>query len=356
MKIIFIATQYEYSDKSRGLSYAYSNFYDTLVKMNGRQNQVLFFPVDEVIKELGREEANKRLLDMVFREKPDICFFCLSKDEVKQETIKKITKESASVTLNWFTDDHWRFYNFSRHWAPCFDWVITTDPKAVVKYRNIGYNNVIMSQWACNHFLYKPLRLPKIHDVTFVGQPHGNRKRIIEEVRGTGINIECWGWGWPNGQISFDRMLEVFSQSKINICLTNSSTSGILKSIVSIFLVRNYNKKIRLASPASWFDNVRFILAKRRSQFKGRNCEVPGCGSFLLTQDADGLKECYVDGKEVVIFKDAKDLVVKIKYYLEHEEDRELIAKAGYERTMRDHTYEKRFNEIFTKINAEKKK
>ncbi len=356
MKIVFVSHQYEYGDKNRGFSYAYSNFYDTLVKMNGGENQVTHFPVDQMLREFGRQEANEKLLEMVFKEKPDICFFCLSKEEIKKETIKKITEESGAVTLNWFTDDHWRFYNFSRHWAPCFHWAVTTDPKAVEKYHAIGYNNVIMSQWACNHFLYKPLHLQKMYDVTFVGQPHGNRKKVIKKIKEAGMPVACFGFGWPNGHVSFEQMLKIFSQSKINLGLTNSSTSGIIKSLASIFIEKDYRKKIRLANPAHWIDNARFVLAKRRNQFKGRNCEVPGCGSFLLTQDADGLKECYEDGKEIVIFKDFTDLMVKIKYYLEHPEEREAIAKAGYERTMTDHTYEKRFNEIFNKIKLVKKK
>jgi len=195
------------------------------------------------------------------------------------------------------------------------------------------------------------LNLPKIYDVTFLGQPHGNRKKIIKKIKKSGINVKCWGWGWPNGRVSFDQMLEVFSQSKINIGLTNSSSFGIIKSLAGVFLKKNYDKKIRLASPKNWLDNIKFILAKKRNQFKGRNCEVPGCGSFLLTQDADGLRECYEDGKEVVIFKSAKDLILKIRYYLEREREREVIARAGYERTIKDHTYEKRFNEIFKTIN-----
>ena len=43
-------------------------------------------------------------------------------------------------------------------------------------------------------------------------------------------------------------------------------------------------------------------------------------------------------------------MIDKIKYYLEHNEEREAIARAGYERTLREHTYEKRFNEIFKTI------
>ena len=40
----------------------------------------------------------------------------------------------------------------------------------------------------------------------------------------------------------------------------------------------------------------------------------------------------------------------KGKYYLKNDEEREMIAKAGYERTLKEHTYLQRFEEIFKKI------
>ncbi|PIR26825.1 MAG: hypothetical protein COV41_00565, partial [Candidatus Brennerbacteria bacterium CG11_big_fil_rev_8_21_14_0_20_43_10] len=70
------------------------------------------------------------------------------------------------------------------------------------------------------------------------------------------------------------------------------------------------------------------------------------------TGDADNLRDYYVDGKEIVIFKDTADMIEKIKYYLAHDKEREAIAQAGYERTIREHTYEQRFREIFKIMNV----
>lgn len=347
MKILYVALKYEYGNPARGFSFEHQNFYDTLTKMNRGEHQVIYFPIDEKIKEHGPEEMNRRLLEVVYKEKPDFCFFCLFGEEIKKETIGEITQKSGAVTFNWFTDDHWKFYNFSKYWAPYFSWVATTDPEAINKYYKSGYKNVIHTQWACNHFLCKPLGLEKIYDVTFLGQPHGNRKKIIEKLRSSGVNVQCWGWGWPNGSISPEEMVRLFSQSKINLGLTNSSMEGIIKSFGRIFLEKGVNNKIRLVNPKYWMDNVRAIMGKRKSQLKGRNYDIPGCGSFLLTQDADDLRSRYKDGEEIIIFKDAQDLIKKIKYYLAHEEEREKIAAAGYNRTIKEHTYEKRFEEIF---------
>ena len=62
--------------------------------------------------------------------------------------------QAGGPTVNWFTDDHWRFDRFSRHFAPAFDWSITTDRDSLPKYEAIGYENVILSQWACNGYAY----------------------------------------------------------------------------------------------------------------------------------------------------------------------------------------------------------
>ena len=91
------------------------------------------------------------------------------------------------------------------------------------------------------------------------------------------------------------------------------------------------------------------------NQIKGRNFEIPGCGGFLVTSRIDGLDKYYADGKEIIIFEDKDDLIDKIKYYLSHEVEREFIARAGYERTLRDHTYEKRFNDLFERMGLDNK-
>lgn len=203
-----------------------------------------------------------------------------------------------------------------------------------------------MSQWACNHFLYKPLNLPKIYNVSFVGQPHSNRRKLIREIEKAGIRVECFGRGWRRGKVSQEEMIKIFSQSKINLNFAKSGGQIGPKLIAKIFLKRK-GKSIKLNNPKFWFDNLKAGLAQRRNQIKGRNFEVLGCGSFLLTNYVEGLEEYYQIGKEVVCYQNKDDLIDKIKYYLKNEKERKAIAKAGYQRTFQDHTFEKRFNEIF---------
>lgn len=347
MKILYIACKYDYMDVKRGYSFEHYNFYETLQKLP--QIKTIYFPYERIHGD-GRDKMNKELRELIDKEKPDILFALMFTDQLKKEVIGDISKNTNCQTIAWFCDDSWRFDNYSKYWAPHFNWVTTTNSQAPAKYNKIGYKNVIKTQWACNHFLYRPLNLPKIYDVTFVGQPHGNRKKIIEKIKKAGINIKCWGRGWPAGRISQEEIIRIFSQSKINLNLTKSSGNISLKELAKFFLKRKNNKSIQIDNPRHWIDNFKSFLGKRREQIKGRNFEIPGCGGFLITGDADNLRDYYEDGKEIVIYKDTKDLIEKIKYYLEHDEEREAIAKAGYEHTLRDHTYEKRFNEIFKTI------
>lgn len=72
--------------------------------------------------------------------------------------------------------------------------------------------------------------------------------------------------------------------------------------------------------------------------------------SFLLTKRVPGLKELFVDGKELVMYNDVDDAIEKAKYYLEHDSEREGIAKLGYEKVMKKHTYQHRLDKIFEVI------
>ena len=74
--------------------------------------------------------------------------------------------------------------------------------------------------------------------------------------------------------------------------------------------------------------------------------DVCGCGGFLLTNYQEELPELYEPGLEVETFSSAEELLDKTGWYLEHEEERAAIARAGYERTKAGHTYEKRITEM----------
>jgi spore maturation protein CgeB len=268
-------------------------------------------------------------------------------------------------TLNWFSDDQYRFEEFARPWTPCFNWVVTTSQAALPKYHAAGLTNVIKSQWACNPFTYHPLNLPLVHDVTFVGQRYAERQKFVQHLRDLGINVAVWGHGWDTGRADQAEMIRIFNQSRINL---NFAGGGMpLTKVQAQTLVGKLRRWISVNS-----DRVPFaqrLKAQLRQnvpapetaapvintatvlQIKGRNFEIPGCGGFMLSGRAENITDYYQEDHEAAYFSDAAELAEKVRYYLAHENERAQVAKAGYARTRREHTYVHRFAEIFQKIN-----
>jgi len=78
--------------------------------------------------------------------------------------------------------------------------------------------------------------------------------------------------------------------------------------------------------------------------------ETMSTGSFLLTNWIPTLGELFEDGKHLVTYKTLDEMVEKAKYYLEHDEEREKIAKAGYDEFISKHTYKHRVEKVHDMI------
>jgi glycosyltransferase involved in cell wall biosynthesis/SAM-dependent methyltransferase/predicted O-methyltransferase YrrM len=85
-----------------------------------------------------------------------------------------------------------------------------------------------------------------------------------------------------------------------------------------------------------------FIDLAGRHTANMRIFEATGAGVFLLAEQHDNLKEYFVPGEEIETFTDTKDLGDKIRYYCEHDDERQAIAERGQARCLRDYTMQKR--------------
>lgn len=344
VRVLFVGMRWDYKQPSRGDSFEYTNFWQALDRFAGIEADL--FPFDEIEASLGREGMNRALLRRVGDTSPDLVFFFMFTDEFDPAVVDSIT--SRTTTVNWFADDQWRFEIYSRGWAPHLTWVATTDEVAARKYERAGFSNVIRTQWGCNHHSYRPLVLERDLDVTFVGQPHGNRRATIQALRDEGLRVDPWGYGWEHGRLTQEGMIEVFNRSKVNLNLSNASRETSPRQIARLIVRR----RGRLLVPAfgSIRSNIREFRAKRRDQIKGRNFEIPGCRTFLVTTRVPGLEEYFRLEEEVVTFENQSELIDKVRHYLDHADEREKIAEAGYQRILRDHTYEKRFTDMFKQM------
>lgn len=70
--------------------------------------------------------------------------------------------------------------------------------------------------------------------------------------------------------------------------------------------------------------------------------EATGCGAMMITDYKDNLNDLFEIGREVVAYRSPEECAALINYYIAHPEEAERIARAGQERTLRDHSYTKR--------------
>ena len=63
-----------------------------------------------------------------------------------------------------------------------------------------------------------------------------------------------------------------------------------------------------------------------------RSFEISGCGAFLLAMRTPQHLEAYREGRKAEFLGDHRELVDKVRYYLEHESERATIARGGHER------------------------
>ncbi len=69
--------------------------------------------------------------------------------------------------------------------------------------------------------------------------------------------------------------------------------------------------------------------------------EATGSGACLLTDHKANLGDLFAPDKEIVTFRSPEECVAKIRYLLDHEKERSMIARSGQARTLRDHTLAK---------------
>jgi spore maturation protein CgeB len=81
-----------------------------------------------------------------------------------------------------------------------------------------------------------------------------------------------------------------------------------------------------------------------------RMFEATSCGALLITKRIPFIEDFWKDGEDIILYNTNDELVEKVKYYLSNDKERELIAKSGQEKTLKNHTYLKRANTILEKL------
>lgn len=327
MKILLICMSYDYGDPKRGHSYEYYNFYHSLKALG---HEVELFDYMTELQQLGKPAMNRKLLELAKASKPKLAMFSLYTDQFEPETVEALRAHTR--TLCFFHDDTWRV-DFSRFWAPHFDFFTTPDVYGERRYKAQDIVNAIHFPFGCNEQLYKKTGEKKKYDVSFVGAWHPYREWLVRLLRKDGFQVKTAGFRWPEGIASHEEMVSIFNESRINLNMSNSAS---------------WDARYLMTSPRGLLNRVR--SKKTIEQLKARHFEINGCGAFQLSYYVEGLERHYVIGDEIGVYLDPDDLRQKVALYLADEPLREAVAASGHARTLAKHTFEHRFAYIFARM------
>ncbi|MBP7587967.1 MAG: glycosyltransferase [Thermoanaerobaculia bacterium] len=310
LRILLATMQWDYGKREQGLSFEHQTFFPALDQWQ-RTAALRHFDFVALAQRHGVARMSAMLREEVDQFAPDLLvgvWFEPSCDP-HRETLAEIGRRTPCVTLGWFCDSHWRYESFDRPWSEHLDLAVTTSRQAWERGQRDGLGErYLRSQWGAAPGYRRFRDVRRDLDVTFVGQPHGDRAEHIAALRRAGLAVATFGTGFER-RLSFEEMVAVFNRSKVNLNFANSYDGS-------------------------------------TTQIKARVFEVGACGGYLLSGDAEDLAEYYLPGREIDVFTSEAELVDKARRALADDTRREALAAAAWQRTQREHGLAGRFERL----------
>ena len=306
MKIILVApksiTNHRYDMEPFRFDYGFWNFYLPLIKLG---HEVEFF--DSSVS--GDEDLS--YLISLFEPELIFCIMTGSKIYCPKEpwtTVRRETKKGNIKTFNWFCDDSWRFEGFSSEVCTSFHYCSTPEKRFLKKYKDIGYDNIVYATWHANGDLYSSLSdADRRHMFSFVGGDHGKRAEYIKSLTDKSYDVFI-----PKDK-SFEGMLWAYSSSFAGLSFSqNSANSG--------------------------------------TQMKARMFEVPATGALLVTEYTEDLENCYDLDRDILVFKNQRELVGIARDIDKNPSLYKLVAKNGFKKFKSRHDSSVRLRKLLEDI------
>ena len=203
-----------------------------------------------------------------------------------------------------------------------YDLVISSLPNLVEYFRRLGvrseFNRLAFEPTVLRHVQNQERTFP----VSFIGSftgAHSSRDELLKYLC-SNLPIDVWG-------IGIDRLPQ---GSPIRTRYRGNAWGiDMFRILAASKIVVNHHIDIA----QSFANNLRLF-------------EATGTGALLITDSKENLQEMFEPGKEVMAYRDPEECGELIKYYLEHDGEREAIATSGQRRTLESHTYLQRMQDL----------
>jgi len=253
-----------------------------------------------------------------------------------------------------------------------YDIVLSNIPELVLHFEKCGHQaKYIKHAFAPSILRDIDLTIPKNIDCSFIGSiipgksSHNQRAELIRYMLNN-IDIDVFGLIPPHSYI--DR----FIASLKDIAYVNVKKLSKIENIFSVLKripkIKDYVDLDTSPNPFKYIDSVivnsskpplfglemfqilanskislnNHIDASRSSASNMRLFEVTGVSSCLLTDWKPNLQEMFDIDREVVTYSSFEECAEKVKWLIENPKEREIIARSGQARTLKDHTFDNR--------------
>jgi len=301
--------------------------------MRALGHQVSTIDPDELCEQFGIELYRRVLLQRIAADKPDMLLLYPPYDLLREQE-NRIIHKSGTVIVGFAYDDPiflpsylstpTSFQTICAEFKKTYDIYLTTSRQMVKEAKDRGIDGIMHIRWACNT-PPDPGTATRDIPVLVIGAPYPRRVNMVKHLKNAGIKPVIFGAeGWKhfldvadcyNGMLTRPGMFEMYRRARIAL------------------------------APADWESTYTPMI-------KLRSLEIASMGPLQICEECLDLADYYDNGKDVVSYSTWNELVEKIRYYIapEHEEERARIARAGWERTVKDHVWQVRFSEIEKRV------
>lgn len=296
VRILFVKDKYYAGNPDLGLSNTESILVETLEDTGLVQNVKLFY-FDELSQKLGQPLMGEQLLAICAATRPDLVIFAplgWPTLDPSRQVVNLITNTlGIKVYMIRFDSIGGEGDRFTQSWFPFVSSIGFMDSTLA----HLGYSQnpkAIKSVVSFNAKCFYDSKLKRDIDVSFVGSisnwPH--RAEYIDFLRKNGINVITRG-GQRFDFVPFEEYSKLINRSKISLsfCLNGNGFS---------------------------------------SQLKTRVFEITACNTCLVEDAGIETKELFQPGKDFIMVNGKQEMLEAVQYYLEHDEEREIIAQSGY--------------------------
>ncbi|MEI7024945.1 CgeB family protein [Paenibacillus sp. y28] len=295
--------------------------------------------LSRLVREINVVTPNDDMTEQARHMRPDLVLTLEGIHNFKAEKIK-LLREMGIKTAIWLSDDPY-YTDITIGIVPHYDYVFTLELQCVALYKQLGCKNVYYLPFAVNPKVFTPQHVGPAYktDICFIGTAFWNRVAFFDQLSDylQTKKYRFIGLWWDR----LKQYNQMSSRIRLNTWLSPEET------------VQYYNGAKIVINLHRAFDDQTFNQNSRKIHalsLNPRTFEIAGCGTLQLSDMRSDLQNFYEPGKEIVTYSSPSDLVKKMEYYLNHEEDRRNIAFAALERTLREHTYRRRLYQLLTLV------